>query len=355
MADGLNEALLKTVIRRFGLSAREVTPHSSFYRPNAAYRVTSGQGDWVLKPFRRTPGRSDAEHQIRAVVACIRTLEKSKYPHMPLWRTTTSGRYWLSSGDTVFYMTEWVKGRILSRKPAEFEELGNALARLHGLGRSMSGHRYTRRHKHLLRAKERRFRTQLSKLSKQNSPGGQWFAAHGSECNALAHEAWSLLRRPEASLAMDQEREEPSLIHGDVTIPNIIVTAAGIKLIDWDTLRVGSRYMELVKALSNVTGFNPELMAALLRGYEEIRPLNLGERLTIAGLFRLPREAWYSAEALANGRKHSAFEPLRQTWPDRLEAVRWLDEWAAGPTEQVQDGHESAALRKETPNEPMKG
>jgi Ser/Thr protein kinase RdoA (MazF antagonist) len=127
---------------------------------------------------------------------------------------------------------------------------------------------------------------------------------------------------------MSEEIKHPALIHGDVTRPNIIINSKGLFLIDWDCLRMGSTYNEIVKTLSNTTYYNPILINALLRGYEEIKPLKSAERLLISALFRLPREAWGAARNIARGRGHRSFRVLEQTWEQRLIAIRCLDEWA---------------------------
>jgi Ser/Thr protein kinase RdoA (MazF antagonist) len=127
---------------------------------------------------------------------------------------------------------------------------------------------------------------------------------------------------------LSEEINHPGLIHGDVTIPNIIINASGMFLIDWDGLRIGSTYNEIAKALSNTTYFNTRHISALLRGYEKIKPLIPAERLLISALFRLPREAWREAKGIALNRGQRDFRVLEQTWDERMNAIRWLDEWA---------------------------
>ena len=143
----------------------------------------------------------------------------------------------------------------------------------------------------------------------------------------MAKEAWEIFRESEVKQIISEEINYPSLIHGDVTIPNIIINPNGMFLIDWDCLRMGSTYNEIAKTLLNTTYYNPIHIEALLRGYEEIKPFKSAERLLISALFRLPREAWSEARNIVWGRGQHGFRLLEQTWDERLNAIRWMDEW----------------------------
>lgn len=151
---------------------------------------------------------------------------------------------------------------------------------------------------------------------------------HGAECIALADEAWRIMETPEVQRLLLMEHEHPALIHGDVTFPNVIIRPDRLFLIDWDRVRMGSIYQEVARTLLNTTLFEPLLMEALLRGYEQIKPLRPEERLLISALFRLPREAWSSAKGIALGRSRNVSRLVTRTWGRRLNAVVWMEGWA---------------------------
>ncbi|MDT2241959.1 phosphotransferase [Paenibacillus larvae] len=84
---------------------------------------------------------------------------------------------------------------------------------------------------------------------------------------------------------MEEEINHPALIHGDVTLPNIIIHPSRPFLIDWDLLRMGSTYYETAKTLLNTTNFDPANISALIKGYEQIKGLTPAERLLISAFF----------------------------------------------------------------------
>jgi len=77
----------------------------------------------------------------------------------------------------------------------------------------------------------------------------------------------------------------------------------------------------------NTTRFNPVFIQALLKGYEEIRPLDRTERKMISCLYRLPREAWFAARFPQSVRSRNMLDIMGQTWLLRLKAMDLLDEW----------------------------
>ncbi|TXK83667.1 phosphotransferase family protein [Paenibacillus sp. N3.4] len=136
------------------------------------------------------------------------------------------------------------------------------------------------------------------------------------------------MENAEVHQVFSEEMKQPAFIHGDVTIPNIVINSDNLYLVDWDGLTIGSRYNEIAKALLNTSFFNPDHIKETLQGYEEIQSFNSAERLLISALFRLPREAWSAARNIAYGRGPRDIRILERTWDERLKAIRWLDNWA---------------------------
>ncbi|UUZ86080.1 phosphotransferase [Paenibacillus sp. P26] len=248
---------------------------------------------------------------------------------MPAWLTTRSGRAWVRSQGRLYYGTEWIEGRLLQPSEQDYVRLGQAVASLHtacqdSLPASKS---YTSMRIEEYRTQERLFRKRFKEV-RRRSGAGVWFRGHGDECMALAREAWQLLASPEVKHILDEEKRHPVLVHGDITIPNVMLTDSRLTFIDWDGLAPGSMYVEIARTASNTAYFNPDLISAFLRGYEEVRPLNAGERRLVSGLFRLPREAWSTAFQVTKGRGRRKLRQLDTGWEARLNAVRWMDQWA---------------------------
>lgn len=133
---------------------------------------------------------------------------------------------------------------------------------------------------------------------------------------------------PETGSLLEREMARPALIHSDITPQNVIIADDGqLFIIDWDRIKLGSIYVDVATALMNTTYFNPVFIQALLKGYEELRPLDRTERKLISALYRLPREAWLATRFPNRLRSRIMLEIMGQTWPLRSEAMNFLDGW----------------------------
>jgi Ser/Thr protein kinase RdoA (MazF antagonist) len=327
-----HKARLGDIAKQYGLRLYRIKPYDTLYKKNAAYRASTNKGKFLIKALHiRTYGaKLTNQQQSERVSSYIKKLKALRYPNLANWLTTKSGQHYVIKNGKRFYMAEWIDGRSLQTEAQEYEALGRALANLHTICKddhsSMSS--FTKRQIKLYKIQERLFRHRLRVIKGKKTYTKKWFKERGDRCKELAHEAWKIFRTSEVKQIISKEINHPALIQGDVTHPNIIINSKGLFLIDWDCLRMGSTYNEIVKTLSNTTFYNPILINALLRGYEDIKPLKSAERLLLSALYRLPREAWGTARNIALGRGHRSFRVLEQTWDQRMNAIRWLDEWA---------------------------
>lgn len=161
----------------------------------------------------------------------------------------------------------------------------------------------------------------------------RWFKRFGASCIQFSDRTWTELKTPEIANLLKKEMVRPALIHNDITAHNVIISNNGqLFIIDWDHMKLGSIYVDLAITLMNTTQFNPVFMHSLLKGYEELRPLNHAERKLISALYRLPREAWHIARFPDHPRSRNMLDIMEQTWLLRLRAMDVLDEWAnSGP------------------------
>lgn len=328
----MNLASLQAVVQPFGLRIKRMKPYASLYKSNAVFRALTNDGVVAIKPFRKRAGTGlNAVQQMEKAAQCMLFLTEFGYAHMPRWRQSASGRFWMMEGGKIYYIADWIEGREMAMTERDLGRLGQALARLHSLRSDSSGerHAYTLKQISLLQARAESFRRKLDKLRHNPAAAGRWFAENGTEAMQLSQRANRLIAAADVQEVIADECRQVSLIHGDVTIPNVIVDADdNIRLIDWDSVREGSVYAELAKTLANTTGFNARLMESLLRGYREVKPLAPAECRLVAALFRYPLEAWQAADQLARGKRSGIFPIVERTWGDRLNAVAWLDEWA---------------------------
>lgn len=313
---------LRSVLMQYGLESHRVKTYRSLYKKAAAYRVSTNKGTYCLKPFRGSSAR------LSGIYKRIAQLHAHHFRSLPRWIPAKNGKYWCSKGGRLYYVTEWIDGSELGHHEQDFQKLGAALGRLHLITPSLkSGYpSYTAREVNRFWRHHRRFASHLQELLRDESRISEWFQEHGAECLSLAEKSWSVISQ--LGIQRMLRKEKPSIIHGDVTRPNVIVRSGSVYLVDWELARPGSAYYEVAKTLNNITNFTVPHIKALLDGYESIRPLGREERMIVASLSRLPREAWVAARQIRSGRPSTIFEVLKETWGKRLEMVEWLDSWA---------------------------
>ncbi|OAB35946.1 phosphotransferase [Paenibacillus glacialis] len=328
MPNRYQKAKFKFITRRYGLHLIRISTHDSLYKKNAVYCATTNRGKSLVKELNtRSLGKTLPQEKF---FSYVRKLKTSKYPNTPRWLKTRTGEYSVNWHGRPYYMTEWISGRKITDDVHDYESLGRALAHLHNLRKVQHTPTPAYTHQRIKDFKHQGhlFHRQLKGFQQKKTTSSRWFDRFGESCVRLTHEAWRIIDDPDVKRILLKERWHPALIHGDVTIPNIVIHSGRLFLIDWDCLRTGSKYYEVVKTLSNTTYYNPVLMDAFLQGYEEVRPFKSPERLLISALFRLPREAWNVARKIGSGRSDQGLKLLGVTWYDRLDAIRHLDEWA---------------------------
>lgn len=330
---GTHPDWVNTVARRYGWDIVELECWDSLYRANVAYRLTLNHSAdlpcIVLKPFRGTRAQLDL------VAACATALWNAGFHNMPKWLTTSNGASYVTANHRLFYAVECIEGTPLSSDPRRARAVGRTLAKLHRLSATLSPSRRlpltdartaTSKVVARLHQQELSFRKAWPRLAHEPNRIGSWFRLHGTACDRFATQAFTTLSGPAADRALAAERRRPAVIHGDVTRPNILLRGATPCLIDWDRVRPGSTYFELAKTLANVTDLDTTRIAALLDGYEQVRPLSANERAVVSALFRCPREAWFVARR--HGRERQAlFDILEATWKKRVAANQLLAAW----------------------------
>jgi|GEM_PF-5458179 len=312
---------ISSIMLQYGLHVHSVHPCRSLYNSSAGYHVVTSNGTVFLKPFKGLKTRLAHVH------SRLLWLRENDFHHMPLWYTTRKGKYGVSYKGKLYYVSEWIEGNRLDRNEQEYERLGEVLGRLHHLTKQFVSQSSSLplRECNRFKLQHKMFVHRLLVLKKKSNGIGKWFRDEGDRCRVLAEEAWRLLRQPDVRRAL----RNISLIHGDVTKPNVIVGSDEVYLVDWEFTVRGSAYYEVAKTLNNSTDFSIPHISAFLQGYQKINPLTLQERLIIAALFRLPREAWIASHRIIAGGKYAdLFKGLKNSWAKRLEVIQWMDAWA---------------------------
>ncbi|MEC0180616.1 aminoglycoside phosphotransferase family protein [Paenibacillus peoriae] len=333
MTKSYTKAQIRNITRHFGLIPLKSSLVSSLYRKNAVIQVRAKKGTYALKPFSRTKMiRSNTIQQMEQAASMVRLLKKRKYRYMPAWLPTHSGKLWTLYQGTPFYVSQWIKGRRLENAE-DFEKLGRALAALHDTPASL--HRIGRRKSptfqqlRIWKNQDRLFQKRIKQISGHDTKYRNWYNAFGKGCKRLSRQAWKDLQDASITRMLQKEKRLPSLIHSDITIPNVIISNNGqLKIIDWDRVKVGSVYADLAKALMNTTQFNPEFVQSLLKGYQKRKPLNRTERKIVTALYKLPREAWHASRHPIRSRDREILDNWGHSWPLRLQIIHILQEWS---------------------------
>lgn len=316
----MNQREIRRVLRKYGFVARQIKTYDSHYARGVAFRVGTRRGDVAVKPFRGSSRR------LSAICMRVQRLRKLGFCHMPRWYHTTSGRPWVTSHDQVIYVTEWIEGQQLGERVNDYGLLGGALGSLH---RRTTIHTSSLKQVawNKLLGDFQRCEVLLRDLNAQKIGKllGTWYENAYHDIIKLSGSAWSEMRN---LIQKQGESLRLSLIHGDVTVPNVIIQDNKAVLIDFEQLKYGFSTIELAKVLANTTGFKTKNMRALLKSYEKQFPLTPLERKLLLASYSIPREFYTSIkQAQKKGGTPQIATIFRSSWSERLEAIAWLKNW----------------------------
>ncbi len=311
----------KFIEKRYGLKILEVKPFHSLYRSNSVRRIVTDKGLFSIKQYRGT------EQSLSVLHRRIQWLVRKGYNEIPQWLKTLNNSVFVRWQGKILYLVEWVEGRPFEYSHTDFFHLGGKLRLLHHAsvktealtGRSFLNQRRRRISRALFLMKRQ---TRISTDSQIES----WYQSHRRECSQLLETADRELQYVENNC--DSKSNLCTLVHGDVTAPNIIVVEDTIRLIDWERLSIGLAMEEFAKSVSNTALFRPTLIESALLGYQ-LSDSNLVEKALFRAFFRIPREVLQLVELAQRGGKQvniqSTFGIITQTWTDRMNAVSWVD------------------------------
>jgi len=333
MVNPYPKSRIRRITRRFGLIPLSSNSVASFYRKNAVVRVQTRSGAYAVKPFIRSSLlRSSTMDQMKTTASFIQLLTDNGFSNMPIWLTSNSGRLWTLNQGRPFYVAPWIKGRSLENQE-DYVKLGRALASLHiTSSRFLSLNSPFYDHIELWKNHDRLFRRRMARAYHTDIRTRRWYKKFGEACNRFSDRSWTKLKELEIVDLLEREKIRPALIHNDITSHNVIISDdSQLFIIDWDSVKIGSIYVDITTSLMNTTQFNPVFIFSLLKGYEQLRPLDQTERKLIASLYRLPREAWHATRSSKRPRSRNEcnmLDIMEQTWVVRLRAMNVVDEWA---------------------------
>lgn len=258
---------------------------------NATFLVEDHEERRVVRVYRPNY-HSDAE--ITSELLWLQAIEQSAIVTVPHLFTTLSGELFISSNNfrlACFCFMDGHEPKIDSNLAHWFFELGKISAGLHR--QSLSWHKpenFVRKH------------WTYETMVGPNAYWGDWRCAYG-----LSDDDRKVLEACDAALKsvtahFPHDDINYGLIHGDLRLANLLVNGDHLTAIDFDDCGFSWRGLDLANSLSFIEDDPsvPELIEGWFQGYQEVMPVTLFMRETIAHFIMMRRmqlTAWLASHA----------------------------------------------------------
>ena len=266
----------QAALERWDLSVEEIEPIK--IRENAVFRLDRADGQRAVLRVHRAGYHTDAE--LRSEFAWMRTLAGAGVPVPEVVRSRYDNDFEVitASGVAVAHQVdvlEWIDGHPLGSVETSLAGDASTIAeRYRMIGRTMALMHDQSANWHLPSGFVRHSWDAAALVGERPFWGRFW------DLDALAPVERALLRRARARLQRDlanypMSRERYGVIHADLVPENILVTPSGLRVIDFDDAGFGWHWFDMATSLYFVTAqtYYPQALAALVRGYEERRPM----------------------------------------------------------------------------------
>lgn len=268
--------------------ADTVVPRLISERENAVYAVTLRGGRKAALRLHRLGYNSEAE--IASELSWTESLADRGFPAPQPIRTDGDELFAKAVDGRIATMISWVEGAPIgaaglplaghqSEQITQHEELGRLLARLHQLSDEME-----------LPAKFTRRSWDIAGFLGENPLWGRFWEHPSLSQSARATILAARAKAQDDLTAYQAEGADFGLIHADALRENVFQNEIALTLIDFDDAGFGFRMYDLTTAISQSTddAVYPELRKAILRGYDQLRPLRQVDRDSFA-LFTMLR------------------------------------------------------------------
>lgn len=291
----------------YRLSTDELTWFDSLYVHEVAARFEADGRFYKLKRFR---GKL---HDLERLAHRHILLQEKMRGVLPTWQVTTCAKPYIELGDNLYYVTDWVSGRTFGHTQSDAHALGRLLSYVHAFDPPDSGFQVPRM--------QQRLRTTVQ--AKRILGNGIAQRMPDPIRTFLRREAQSL--REQMSIPLRQLRLSagylsPAVVHGDVTIPNLLYDEHRARLIDWETANGGFAVEELAKTAMNTCNLSIPLVDSLLDGYH-FDALSPEQRAAFLCFLHIPREIVYllhkAVRRVPNEQDRAQWQLVMQTWRDR--------------------------------------
>ncbi|EPZ48264.1 MULTISPECIES: aminoglycoside phosphotransferase family protein [Alicyclobacillus] len=312
MGDLPNRRLEEVLEDTYGLLVTQMSWHDSLYLKRVAAKVETSSGLLKLKRY------TGSEQALRQYYRRYLALARTGFKGLPRWYRTAEGKPYVAVQDELFYLIDWIEGRPFRLSSTDARRLGEALAEMHRVRPDTAGFR------------KPRWRDQLRQVTQARR------LLRGGIAERLPKDARRFIEQQESlldetfrhvadSLTVRHRLLKSGVVHGDVTLPNILFVDHRARFIDWERLNVGFPLEELAKAAMNTCHFSILHVEHLLTGYD-YDLLDHDQKEIFSTFFEIPREVVYLLLRASRGHstKHDAsmWTFVRDTWDARMALIR---------------------------------
>jgi aminoglycoside phosphotransferase (APT) family kinase protein len=301
----------------YGLYPESVKWFHSLYRKRVAARIQTEDRSYKLKRYSGSVPRLRRLHRRCSVVYEMKRVQ------LPTWYLAKDGRPYVGDKNNLFYLIDWVEGRPYGRDESDVHALGTLLRHLHRFP-STGSNAFDAP---LLRTRLRAWDHTLKILKAKDYAGlpthvRRFVLRESKYIEHIIKDSLRTLRRETEVLA-------PVIVHGDVTVPNLLYTDLGVVLIDWERVNLGFAMEELAKTTMNTCDLRLSMVDHLLDGYDLYR-LSAQERAVFVAFLQIPREIVFLLHRAEQQRKVTQadlkkWQLVIRTWSDRKNLLAHIE------------------------------
>ncbi|MFD1677534.1 phosphotransferase [Alicyclobacillus fodiniaquatilis] len=308
MRDKDDLTITRAVRASYNLKVDKLTWCDSLYLRRVAARLEARDKTYKLKRFAGTQQRLQTlANGYQQVAAC-------RLHEFPTWHRTAQGKAYIRVQGQLLYLLDWVHGKPFEHTSAHAYALGRTLRKLHVPPRSRQS---------FTTPSLRRRIDQIEQVTTLLSNKDSTLHLPSVARDFITVQTDALVPLLKTSMRMLKElgpKLSYVMVHGDVTVPNVLMNGRTAVLIDWERLSLGFAMEELAKTVMNTCNLSIPHARALLAGYGW-SSLSDDAKAAFGVFLQIPREVNYLLLRASRRRPSKAdraqWKLVMDTWAER--------------------------------------
>lgn len=307
-----NDELEHLLDQVYGVTVIDLSWYDSLYLKRVAAKLECADGWRKLKRYAGT------EEALLRLYKKHQALVGAHLSGLPKWYATRAGKPYLKYGGELYYLIDWINGRTFQHSESDARSLGHTLATIHKTRPDLKAfrHPYWRAR---LRPSMNASRLLDKGISRRLPANARHFVEREGD------DIQKTLQRSFHRLHSLHKHLRSGVVHGDVTVPNVLFVGKQAHLIDWERVDLGFPIEELAKTAMNTCHFSVSLVEQLLSGYGYHR-FHRHEQALFSAFLEIPREVVHLLQRAANsgtkGKDEAQWDFIIATWEKRRELHR---------------------------------